>query len=102
MGDALAEMIMAMDGAVGQAARSVEATDEQVDFAGLGGFESFFVEQPVQLLQRRLRALLLEIDAGDVDLAVDGESRLGIDEQVGRVCEKRQRDQQQRQLPQLS
>ena len=53
MGDALAEMIMAMDGAVGQAARSVEAADEQVDFAefkvllreGIGGMTQAFAEK---------------------------------------------------------
>jgi hypothetical protein len=75
--------------------------EHQVDPRLVLADELLAVQQLVEVFDRGGRALVAQEGAGDVDLLVDREARLGVDEKVGGVAEEAERDEQQRQLPEV-
>ena len=63
---------------------------QQVNAGFVLAIELFGGDDLVELIERRLRPLVLEVKLGDVDLLVDREARPRVDEQVRCVSEQAQ------------
>jgi hypothetical protein len=72
-----------------------------MDLTFVGRLRSFRVKDSGKLLERGIGTILLQIILGDGDLLIDGRARSRIDEEIPRVNEERNRQNEQGQLPEL-